>query len=635
MRKIVLALISCSIVHVLLAGGQVVETSLFPDGSLPAGWTVNANGLQSPTYSNRVTQVAFSYAATHSGTIGTLALYASNELSSVEHEVAALNTRTTGAQLDFPDGSDYRSFRIVTNGVALTSFSATWMDTRLATPTNIAFANNTGASFDLSWDAVDGATGYKVFVWTNAVSGASEGVPVWQEGFSNAEATTSSSTAFNGKQHTDNKTDGWTGDKAYRSPFQGVIKIGSGSSAGWLATPPLGSAYADASLAVRLLACVTNTTDSERIPVAIVSGSETNTADVIDDIGTEFRYSYMPISGMGADDKIIVQSPSSTKASGRPVLLLDEIAIVSGYSGGAQVHDVLREETISAAATACTVAGLPPVAVQVSIQALGENEADASESSAAITVDLAHPPPVSQLAVLGSAVDDVGYSESFDVLNGLGSSADWVDGITLPYWQARKGTTAVGTISTSSGTGNKSGGLYAYRGTNKTESASFSLAAAANTSNRLKFGFAVTNDTEGTLFDFEISFIARQWTFSSGRKEAQALHFEYLVTNEVVSVSDIGAWQEVDELRFDAMDHTANSLADAAIADRADYATGSAFSNLSATLNEVQLKRGEVLMFRWWPDPVSNGEVLGIDNLVLGCTASGPGLVLRLAQAIP
>ena len=643
MRKIALVLACCLTGPVLLAGGPVVETSLFAEGTLPEGWRANANGLVSPTYSNRVTQVVLSYAAADLGTVGTLTLYASNSLPPAEHEIVTLNTRTTRAELDFPENSDYRAFRLATNGVSLASFVATWMDTRLATPTNVAATNNTGSSFDLSWEAVEDAIGYRITIWTNAIVGAAAGVATWQETFAGMGASKTAGLNSERLELADHGGD-WRDtpfENGYLIDNGGGIRLGTTTATGWISVPHVVAAGENA---LRVTAARYSQNKGQQLAVlCVLEGCVTN---LVGTFPVDFDGTYPTIDMSNAVDVIelpasaiggtlILQTTSGTDGK-EARIAVKGIEFVSGYSAGTQMRDVFREETISAADTACTIDDLPPVAVQASVQALAANAADVSEASAAVMVDLAHPPPVPQLAVLGSVVAEEGYTENFDALIGLGTSADWADGLTLPYWQACKGEAPVDKISTSYGVGNKTGGLYAYHGTNKNDTASYSLAAVANSSNKMKFGFAVTNDMEGfVLSNFAVSFTARQWTFSSGRKDPQALHFEYLVTNEVAAMAaPSNCWHAVEALRFDATGpgEGTNSLAAAASVGKADWVTGSAFANLEAALEGVAVRSGEVLLLRWRPDPFSNGEVLGVDDVGLTCERHSTGLRVRVVS---
>ena len=609
---------------VALAQGLVTESVDFGGTCLPGGWGAETGALVSPIYSKAVTHVTLTYGAAMVGELGTLSVYAAGL------KIADLNTRSEGASFDFPVDSDLHSFRVVTNGASLFSFSASWPDSRLAAPANVVATGNTGSSFYLSWDAVASATGYRVSIWTNVVTDASEGTTQWIEGFSNSGATTGSSAAFDGASHTDNGTHGWTCDRVYRSLLHGAIRVGSSSAAGWIATPPFESAYFGDSVALRICACATNSSESVRMSVAIVSGAVTNDLGVVDvAAGPDPSCRYVPIAGVGVGDVVVVHSPVSTKTSERPVLLLDEIAIVSGYSAGTQTPVVFREETVGADVTSVSIHDLPPCAVSVGVQALAASAQDNSESSATIVVDLANPPPVPVLSVSGDIVcSESGYVENFDVFDGLAPSSVWIDGVTLPYWQCRRGCAEVAMITIKSGMGNKNVGLYDFHGTNKHYTAGHSLAIVSKTNNRMYMGFAVTNNMDVTLSEFSLSYTARQWTFSHDRVAPQSLYLEYLVTNHVVSVSDDGAWIEVTPLKFNAE----GSLAEAELKDKADYATGSAFAMLSAELGGVSIKAGEVLMLRWTSDPIANGEALGVSDVSLRCVAPANGMVMQFVQ---
>ena len=629
MRKTALILACCLTGHALLAGGVVVETSLFQDGALPEGWRTSANGLVSPTYSNRVTQVALSYAATDPGTMGTLTLYASNSLPPAEHEIATLNTRTMRAQLDFPEETGYRSFRVVTNGVSLASFAATWLDTRLATPTNVAAANNTGSSFDLSWAAVENATGYHIAVWTNATVGASAGTTNWIETFAHMKTSTGTAAFGNNKDTKESRADHpeeWTEfDEVYLSKNEGHIRLGKQATIGCLTVP---SHEIGENSFLRVVAARYDGNDKgQNLAIDFISPDGTQTNRHIHVLTVEDHAYYQPLAELPEGWKIALTVAVPDNGSDFRVDL-ESVAYIDGYDPGTEERDVFRTVNLDGDTTCVSISDLPPVAVQVSVQALAENVADVSEASAAIMVDLAHPPPVPQLAVLGSVVADVGYTENFDALIGLGTSADWTDGLTLPYWQARKVSSPVNSISEKSSMANQSVGLYAYHGTNKNDTASYSLAIVSKTNNRMTFGFAVTNDTNVLLTNFQLSFTARQWTFTSSRTVPQSLHLECLVTNEVVAVSDAGDWIAVDALQFDAV----ASLQEAEANGRADYAAGSAFANLTATLTGQRLHPGEVLMLRWSSDPVANGEALGVDDISLSCSTTSLGTTMRFVK---
>ena len=651
MRSWMCAACGLMMMGIAFAGGPVVEESIFQEGALPDGWQTYGADLISPAYSNSVTHVALTYGASGADASGTLAIFASNHASQVESKIADLNALTSAARFDFAKDTDFLSFRLVTNGLSLVSFAVTWMDTRLFSPTNISIASNTGSSFDLSWDAVEGAVGYRIDVWTNKVVGATAGVATWDESFSDMESGTGALMTKTENRLAKADLSDWTNETfnvTYVNGFLldngGGIRLGTTTATGCIDIPHVVAAGENA---LRVSAARYGQSKSQQLAALCVSdgGATTN---LVGTFSIDCNDTYISSSPDVFDVAAVLELPDS--AVGTTLVLqsvcgsdgkeariaISEIEFLSGYTPGTSVRDMLREANVASGVTSCTFAALPSVAVQASVQALAAKEADHSPASAPVEIDLANPPPVPQLAISGWVVsNEGGYHESFDALNGL-SSAVWTDGITLPYWQAGKGEMAADKITTASGLSNKStGGLYAYHGTNKTGVANYSLAALANKNNKMAFGFAVTNDTDVSLFNFALAFTACQWTFSSSgsspRTVDQSLRFSYLITNELVSVAAAGQWIDVPAFTFDATSPAANSLEGAGA--HADYTTGSVRVPLSAALG-VTLHAGEVLLLRWTPDPAPSGEVLGIDDLVLTCERRRAGMTVHVVKMV-
>ena len=611
----------------LFSGGPVVEHVEFLDGAMPEGWQLDGNDIVSPLYSNKVSHVEFSYAASSVETIGRAVLYAVDHATSAESEIASINTVASGTSFDFPPSSDFRSFRISISGLALHSFTTTWLDTRIAPPANVFVSNNTGSSFDMSWSSVGDAVGYSVSVWTNRIIGALAGTVSWTETFANMPAGKSSALTPERLAMADHGSD-WR-DTSFESGYLldngGGIRLGTSTASGRIAIPhPVGAGEN----ALRVTAYRYSQDKGQTFSVSAVSngGAVTNIVGEFPLVGLDVATSVVVLPPSAAAQTLVLGTTCApNEKDGR--VAVTRIEFLSGYDDGVAEREVLCEETFAASVTNCSVSGLPPVAVSVGVRALAANASDNSEFSMVRVVDLANPPPTPVLAVQGSVVSHgVGYVESFDALSVLPSVSAWADGLTMPYWQVRKGDSAVGKITVRYGMSNQSGGLYAYHGTNRSDVASFSLAAVANTSNKMKFGIAVTNDTDGSLSHFQIGFTARQWTFSPARTSPQSLHFSYLVTNSVVAVSDEGRWVEVESLRFDAVP----SLAAASTA--ADYSTGSVRAVRQATLEGVVLHQGEVLMLRWALDSVASGESLGIDNLSVRSDPPLRGVVFSIVR---
>jgi len=221
----------------------------------------------------------------------------------------------------------------------------------------------------------------------------------------------------------------------------------------------------------------------------------------------------------------------------------------------------------------------------------------------------------SVMAVSASVVaGETGYVENFDSLTNLPTESVWENGVTLPYWQASNNGGAFDKIKVTYGAGNKNAGLYAFHSNkNQSDTPPYSLAVVAKSKNYYKFGFAVANDTGFALTNFNVSFTARQFTFTAGRTSPQSMTFEYLVTNEIASVAAEGAWSPVDDLKFDAV----ASLE--AGGPNSDLAFPCVATNMCHALGDVRLGKNDVLVLRWSVDGVANGDALGIDDVVLTC----------------
>ena len=655
MRRLAFASCVLAAMGVAFANGPVAVETVFSEGTLPEGWSICESGLLSPTYSNYVSHISLAYGEERSGVYGTLTLFATDYTTQTESKIADLNTFTSAVQLDFPAGTDFRSFRFVTNGVALVSWTAVWMDTRLFAPTNIAIANNTGSSFDISWDPVENATGYCISVWTNKMVGAADGTVTWQETFTRMESgsgsalttTTKNRLSFADHPEWTNETYGVTHTSGYHNGYLldggGGIRLGTSSATGSINVP---HAIVAEENVVRIVAARYKSDKGQTLSVLCITedGTATNLVGTLS-LDANGVYSgtgdiegapgIVELSGATIGGRLLLQTDCGTDGKEARVAIKG-ITFVTGYAAGTEVCDVFRQEIVPADGAACTVSGLPSVAVNVSVQALAANAADTSVASEAAIVDLANPPPAPQLAVSGLRVSgEGGYVERFGAFTNQPSEIAWMDWLTLPYWQVCKGVLSVSKMTVKSGMAAKpTGGLYAYHGTNRADMASYSLAAVSNgtsDNNAMKFGFGVTNDSaSAVLHGFELGFMARQWTFAetaSNRPDAQAMHLEWLVTNAVVSVAAEGDWREVVSARFNAV----YSLEAAGV--DADYSTGSVSKAYRLSLENVELKPGQVLMLRWRQDRVSGGEALGVDDVEITCERRYGGMTVRVVKA--
>jgi hypothetical protein len=616
------------------ARGPVTERAEFSGEALPAGWRIESGRFASPGYPGAVRRVALEYAARPEEGAGVVAVYAVDHSEGGEWKVADLDVRTNGAALDFPESSNYRSFLVECDGAALRSFAATWVDGRLDAPLNVRVAGFGHSHVDVAWDPVEDAAGYQVTVWTNMTTGSCGGTVEWAETWAGLKTSASGSASLeNNKDVAGSRADHpdeWTDmEDAYLSRTPAHVKLGTSTGkAGWLVVPAHGRGEG---LHLRFSAArFDGKDDGQNLAVDFVSTDGTQTNREVFALSVYEKVFHRSLAGLEAGWKVVLAGVPREGAAREKDCRVDlgEVAYVRGYAPGDVQRVVLGTARVDGGTTAATVGGLPGVKVEVGVTAIGSGEAEDSALSGAVAADLSAAPRPAVPA--GEMLPEGGYVETFASLGALPASSAWRNFVTLPYWQAVNGGADVERISAASGMAGKSGGLYVYHGTNRSETAGLSLAAVANTSNGISFGFAVTNDTCRIFDGLSLRFTARQWTFNGDRKAAQSLRLAYCATNEVVSLGAVGDWVEVDSVRFDALAPGAgNALA--AGAARADFATGSVKETMVAALEGVRLMPGKVLVFRWTPDAVAGGEVLGVDDVSFAYTARPIGTVLLFA----
>ena len=450
MKKIIVAAAGMLAMEVAVAGGAAVVSADFSGAAVPEGWGVENGEYRSPTYSNAVDRIVMQYSSADK--MADMSVYAFTK-EGVSSLVATFTAASSAASFDFPESTDFRSFRLVsTNGLALSSFTAFVAASSLDAPAAVAVSNNvTGTSFDAHWSAVEGAIGYKVYVWTNMVVGAAAGSAVWQETFANAPAK-STSVAFK-DEFTDNGTPGWTFEKAYASVSNGAVRIGTTSDKGILVSPPL-PAFSETQLAIRITAWRQTTGEGTDMPLGIVSGDVTNIVGVVT-IGDESATYSVALPGLNAGDRVAIFSPTN-KASARAII--DDVAILSGYSDGHLEPAYIVDGLDVGVATKYSFADLPSVPVLFAVEAYGRRGAS-SEKTEAVEVDLANPEKAAVLnACPLSSLDGNVYSQDFDSLAAIGN--EWLNGTTLRYWQAYRKDSPSTSITHNIG-GASNGGLYA------------------------------------------------------------------------------------------------------------------------------------------------------------------------------
>jgi len=604
----------CAMSMSALAGGLVTETAVFSSVDVPAGWNVSDGSYLSPEYSNAVSRIALSYGAT-GAQIGTAQLFAIDHASNAETQIASLNTATTGAAFDFPGSSDYRQFRIATDGLALTSFFATWPDTRPDAPSNVVATALTTDSLEVSWDAVDGAVGYRVSVWTNAVVGASEGTVAWDDSLPGATNGASSTRMSDAKFNACFAHTGWTrSDKAgYSTGWDGTIRMGTTGDSGWLQTPPIDVA-SDSGVVFRFRAKIGSSNTNPQMLVERISGSSTTIIGEVT-LTSELTEHVLVVPDWKSGDSIRFNS----FASGDRRTIIGAVALVTGYSAGTSSPVVVKEVPV-ADGTATTIDGLPPaVPVFVGVRAIDAGGVS-SATSAGVEVDLANPPPRATLNAwpVSSSADST-CRQDFDSVAGATMTSgdkDFYNGVTIPFMQAWQDSDAVTKFAHYAG-GNQTGAKFVAVATNINESTR-AFGARGKQDTTMTWGLAFTNETGSTISLTNVSYSAQQWGFANTTN--QLLSCEYLVTNRldwIVNFTE--GWQPCATTEARVL---------------ATHGMPEATAVNYVPEEQIRIAPGEVLYLKWTFHPPAKGSsaLMAIDDLAVRFEIPEQGFLMRIVK---
>ncbi|MBQ3096708.1 MAG: hypothetical protein IJC66_01030, partial [Kiritimatiellae bacterium] len=468
--------------------------------------------------------------------------------------------------------------------------------------------------------SVHGAAGYRVSIWTNVLEGASVGNVIWQESFSKAMASLST-TAISGSEKFNNDyadSSGWTiVSNVYPSVDVGTVRIGNTTKSGELVSPSM-EAISDGTLRVRVRR--QDSSDGAVFSVWKRSGDELSEIGEAQEIGDTFTECIWPLPEMGAGECLVFRSASG-KTKRRTIL--DEIAIIEGYSAGIPAPDY-AVSAVQVSETSYAVESLPPAVWMFAVEAVdGSGMVVAASTN---TVDLVNPPPQPVLdAVVVSGIPRKGgeriwredFSSFTNVFPTSKNTAGWLNGTTLPHWQAYCGDNPVADVIRNHGAGTQKG-LCVYWATNKVAE-TYSLGTmTTGTAEEYVYGLSFRNDTAFSVCKIAVMFDGMQFGFKN--KETQELACEYLVTNELVSVAVDGDWRACDGLVYrTAKDNTSG------LESGADLPVSTA---IAAELSNVSVPRDSYFMLRWRRSAIANAAAMAIDNLSVTFTVQSRPLTI-------
>jgi hypothetical protein len=512
-------------------------------------------------------------------------------------------------------GSDYSfSVRAVSGGVTSETSAVCGIVTKTAGDvedatewSGVEASDITHASFRLDWPTVSGAAEYRVSVWTNVLQGASPGTVLWSESFSKAmasEGTTAiSSDEKFGEDYADSS--GWTiVSNVYPSVDAGTVRIGNTSKPGELMAPAM---QLPEGCTLRVLARRQTAGEGAIFSAWRRSGDELFEIGEPCEIGEAVSECVWTLPEMGTGDCLVFRSGGGKKSYRT---ILDEVVILDGYSAGSAVPDYAVNSMMTDGLS-YSDSDLTSAVWAYAVEAV--DGAGAVIAAATNRVDLINPPPrpvldaISVSEVLrkgGVRIWQEDFSAFTNVFPAGGNSADWVNGTTLPHWQAYYGGEAVTGITRNQGAKNTKG-LYAYWATNELAE-TYSLGTmTTDDAEEFVYGIAFRNDTVFSARKVSVKYDGIQFGFKNSVQ--QTLVCECLVTNELVSVAADGAWMECADLSYSTSHDNESGLVSGK-----DLPV---VTPLAADIVGLSVPKDHYFLIRWRRSAVSNGAAMAIDNL--------------------
>ena len=263
-----------------------------------------------------------------------------------------------------------------------TPLSGSQMTACPAAPTGL-FANPTNQfDFTANWTAVAGASGYRIDVSSNDLSGSSLSTNLYE---SFASFTLAENTDISGSLDTYTLVPGWTGSKVYSAAAGGLAKIGAASTAGELITPSL-NLSGNGGAATLTYDAYSYGSDSAAAIISVSINGGSSYAIVVTNTFSGSMTTYtVELTGCTATTKIKIESRIASSCR----FYLDEFKVMQG---GAFSY-VPGYENLAVAGTSVSVTGLQDSVTYYWRVAATGAECTGDYSTVASVTTVAGPPP--------------------------------------------------------------------------------------------------------------------------------------------------------------------------------------------------------------------------------------------------
>ena len=483
----------------------------------------------------------------------------------------------------------------------------------LAAPYGLEPVDATTNAFRATWRYDGVADGFLLDVWREVWS-PWRGEVLWTETFAACTNTTGNPKSLTPEtidRHTDRP--GWSGDALYiPAGAEGVIQINRTDGIGWLVSPPLPQ-MGDVALVVR--ACAAASQPDHTMPVYRIRGDTTNELARFE-LTTTFADYAQDVPALVAGDRLAFKAFSVGK---KRRVWMDAVHLVASYAPACCVTDaVCVARAVAGTAREAQVEGLEAGASYgFAVCAVAGAEVSVWSPDCPVTLPVEGSGGVSASlldAVVLSGLPREGdrrrWTEDFSVFTNVfpsgGNVADWMNGVTVPYWQAYSGADAATVLRRNQGAGTTSG-YYAYWAADGDPATyAFGPLTKADAPDFL-FGLAFENDTSAPARNVTVRCDAVQFGFRN--RDEQSIACEFLVTNALVPVVALGAWRACPALTC----RTSRDASSGLVGGRDPPVV----TSLPDVALDVPVPPASFLLLRWRRTASANAAALAIDNVAV------------------
>lgn len=465
-------------------------------------------------------------------------------------------------------------------------------------------------AFRLSWDAVDGADGYVVNVWTNGVADASEGVEVLCERFSRVPSKDYSHlwsmNDVNGKGDYGH----WVGEGMHgyeaksEDDSEPAIVLGSTTASGWLRSEPL---ELSKETIVRLRLTRHTKDDTAPVLVAFLKNGETNFAESVK-FGTAVHsfsdYTVIASNLTSGCQLLIASQKTGGQDFGR--VAISEISVVSGYSPGMKIAlPVVNELRVEG--TSYLQERTSPVSYFFSVAAQGES---VDENPIAGEVDMGDPPWLRCWRTSGFLPKPGVRALDLSGMDPIDSARDWVNGVDGDGLYAFMRANGVAKLRPFSAQATNYA-VYQLK-EDEGQDPAHGLGLLGNSTSEMRLVLPIRLDARRSLKTLSVSYVLSRLTWKDGTKNTE-LTFSWRTGDDIGAMEDLEAeWSEIKDGGFTF----------------SAYDEDPVMCNVSITAR--QLQEAKYLFLQWSVPRQGSSAMIGMSNLAVGGALKDTGFCITI-----